>query len=258
LDYISINKKAWDKRTHIHCESKFYDVKNFLEGKSSLNNIELVEVGSVTGKSLLHLQCHFGLDTLSWARAGAQVTGVDLSSDAIVKANELANKINIKANFICNDIYKFGERNKEKYDIVFISYGALCWLPDLKKWAEVIAKSLKVDGQVNLVEFHPFNDLLTGYSYFGSESPDVEEEITYTENCGEETQKVITWAHSISEVLNALIDVGICIESFNEHIYSPYKCLEGAEHVKNKGYQLLFSGQNVPVIYSIKGRMINK
>jgi len=258
LDYITVNKEAWDKRTHIHCESKFYDVSNFLEGKSSLNKIELDEVGSVTGKSLLHLQCHFGLDTLSWARSGAQVTGVDLSSDAIVKANELASKINIKANFICNDIYKFGEQNKDKYDIIFISYGALCWLPDLKKWAEVIAKSLKVGGQINLVEFHPFNDLLTGYSYFESESPDVEEEITYTENCGEETQKVITWAHSISEVLNALIDVGIYIESFNEHIYSPYKCFEGAEHVMNKGYQLLFSGQNVPVIYSIKGRMVNK
>ncbi|MCO4798848.1 MAG: class I SAM-dependent methyltransferase [Colwelliaceae bacterium] len=252
MDYLAVNKEAWNKRTQVHVESKFYDVDGFLNGKSSLNPIELNEVGDVQGKSLLHLQCHFGQDTLSWAKLGANVTGVDLSSEAINQANELANTLNITAKFICDDIYNFGSTNVEKFDIVFTSYGALCWLPNLDQWASTIASSLTVDGQVNIVEFHPFIDLFTGYSYFPSNAPDVEDEGTYTENCSGEKSTVVTWPHSMSEVINALIKAGLVIESLNEFPFSPYNCFEGLERVEGKGYQLLFNGEQVPLVYSIK------
>ncbi|RXK14549.1 SAM-dependent methyltransferase [Halarcobacter mediterraneus] len=252
MDYLSINKETWNKRTKIHIDSKFYDIESFKKGKCSLNKIELEQVGNVEGKSLLHLQCHFGQDSLSWARLGADVTGVDLSSEAIKKANSLKSSLGLKANFIESDIFQFGRENTKKFDIVFTSYGVLCWLPNLKEWAETIAKSLKVGGEFHLIEFHTFTDLLSGYSYFSNNKPDIEEEGTYTENCDGSKSTVVTWAHSISEVINSLICAGLSIESFCEYPFSPYNCFENLEFVENKGYQMLYKNQQVPLVYSIK------
>ena len=254
MDYININKEAWNKRTKVHVDSKFYDVDAFKSGKSSLNNIELEQLGSVAGKSLLHLQCHFGQDTLSWARLGAKVTGVDLSTEAIEQANKLKSELALDAKFIADDIYNFGEHNQEQFDIVYTSYGVLCWLPDLTRWAQLIADSLTIGGELHLVEFHPFNDLLSGYSYFPQGDPDVEDEGTYTENCDGETSTVVTWPHSISEVINALISAGLNIELFNEHRYSPYDCFEGLEYVPERGFEMKCKAQQVPLVYSIKAR----
>ncbi len=256
MDYLRINKEAWDKRTKVHVESKFYDVASFKNGKCSLNPIELKQVGNVQGKSLLHLQCHFGQDTLSWARLGAEVTGVDLSADAIEQANSLKRTLALKADFIESDVVQFGRKNKQQFDIVFTSYGVLCWLSNLSDWAQTVANSLKSGGEFHLVEFHTFNDLLSGYSYFLNNEPDIEEEGTYTENCDGTTSKMVTWSHSMSEVISALISAGLMIESFSEYAYSPYNCFDGLELVPNLGYQMLYKGQQVPLLYSIKARKI--
>jgi len=254
MNYKEINKKAWDKNTKVHIESEFYDVDGFLAGKSSLNPIELDQVGGVNGKSLLHLQCHFGQDTLSWARLGADVTGVDLSTVSIEQAKKMAQKIGLNAQFICDDVYSFGESNQQQFDIVYTSYGALCWLPDLDRWAKIVAKSLKIGGQFNIVEFHSFNDLLSGYSYFSTDEPDIEDEGTYTENCPGEKSTMVTWAHPLSEVIQSLINAGLTIEEFKEYTYSPYNCFEGLEFIEQKGYQLIHKGHQVPIVYSIKAR----
>lgn len=156
--YLDINKAAWDKRTSLHIGSKFYDVAAFKAGKSSLNEVEINQLGNVEGKKLLHLQCHFGQDTLSLARQGAIVTGVDISTEAIHQANILKENLGLEATFIAQDIYHYGRENKEQFDIVYSSYGVLCWLPDLTLWADVIANSLSVGGEFHLVEFHAFND----------------------------------------------------------------------------------------------------
>lgn len=254
MDYLSINKAGWNNRTPIHVDSKFYDVQAFKNGKSSLNPIELKLLGNVNGKSLLHLQCHFGLDSLSWSRLGAEVVGVDLSSTAIEQANILKESLGLKANFIESDVCQFGETNTKQYDIVFTSYGVLCWLPDLTAWAKTIANALKVGGEFHLVEFHTFNDLLHGYSYFPQSEPDIEEEGTYTENCDGTTSTMVTWPHSISEVITALLQQGLSIDNFLEYPYSPYNCFDGLEYVAGLGYQMLHKGQQVPLVYSIKAR----
>ena len=254
MDYLDINRLAWDKRTKIHVKSKFYDVDGFLQGKSSLNSIELKQLGNVEGKSLLHLQCHFGQDTLSWARLGARVTGVDLSTEAITQAKSLSAQMGIDAVFVNDDVVQFGNTNTEQFDIVFTSYGAIGWLPNMTEWAETVAKSLKVGGEFHLVEFHLFNDLLSGYSYFPSTQPDIEEDGTYTENCDGEKNTMATWSHPLSEVIGALISAGTTIEAFHEYPYCPYNCFEGLEFVAGQGYQLRHKGQQVPLIYSIKGR----
>jgi len=256
MNYLSINKDAWDKRTKIHVESKFYDVAAFKKGQCSLNGVELAQVGDVQGKSLLHLQCHFGQDTLSWARLGADVTGVDLSSEAIVQAELLQQSLGLKAKFIESDVIEFGRVNTQQFDIVFTSYGVLCWLPNLTDWAKTIFGALKAGGEFHLVEFHPMNDFLSGYGYFPKKEPDLEEEGTYTENCDGTTSAMATWPHSISEVITALISAGLTIESFSEHPYSPYNCFDGLEFVPNQGYQLLHNGHQVPLLYAIKARKI--
>lgn len=252
MDYLSTNKAAWDKRTQLHVKSKFYDVAAFKAGRSTLNTVELEQVGDVTGKSLLHLQCHFGLDTLSWSRLGAFVTGVDLSATAIDEAKGLSQALNTNAHFIESDVCQLTKMHNEKYDVVFTSYGVLCWLPDLSVWAKVVADSLKSGGEFHLVEFHPFNDLLSGYAYFHSSEPDIEEEGTYTENCEGDTSTIVTWPHTISDVVSALLGAGLTIDSFQEHIYSPYNCFEGLEFAPDKGYFKSHNGHFVPMLFSIK------
>lgn len=253
MDYFKINREAWDKRAQVHIQSEFYNVDGFLAGSCSLNDIELAALGDVQGKELLHLQCHFGLDTLSWARKGAIVTGVDLSPVAIEKANELKSKAELDADFICSDVYAYGLRTKPRFDIVFTSYGVVCWLPDLDKWARTISNSLRMGGTFFMAEFHPIYDLLTGYSYFHNDTPDVEESGTYTENCDGVKSKLAMWGHPLSDVVNALIRAGIAIEHLHEFPYSPYNCFEGLEERESGRFYLTKTDHDAPLIYSIKG-----
>ncbi|RYZ82231.1 MAG: class I SAM-dependent methyltransferase, partial [Proteobacteria bacterium] len=131
-NYISLNKTLWNERTKHHLTSDFYDVDGFLNGNNPLNKIELELLGDLSGKSLLHLQCHFGQDTLSLARMGAHVTGVDLSDESIATARDFASKLSIEANFICCDLYELPQHLDGNFDVVFSSYGTIGWLPDLK------------------------------------------------------------------------------------------------------------------------------
>ncbi|MBQ4851392.1 class I SAM-dependent methyltransferase [Pseudoalteromonas sp. MMG012] len=254
MNYLDINKTTWDKRTKLHVKSKFYDVDGFIQGQSSLNDIEINQLGNVKGKSLLHLQCHFGQDSLSLARLGADVTGVDLSSAAINEAIALNEQLGLNATFVCDDVCHFGDANTQQFDIVYTSYGVLCWLPDLTHWARGIVNALKCGGEFHLVEFHTFNDLLSGYAYFPKSEPDIEEEATYTENCDGQVSQVITWPHSLSSVISALINSGLIIELFEEHAYNPYDCFDGLKLVAEKRYQMQHKGQQVPLIYAIKAR----
>ncbi|WP_461534893.1 class I SAM-dependent methyltransferase [Spongorhabdus nitratireducens] len=253
MNYKTINQAAWDKRTRVHVTSRFYDVEGFLAGNNTLTEIETSELKDIAGKSLLHLQCHFGLDTLSWARLGAKVTGVDLSPLAIEQANQLRDKAQLNAEFVCTDVYDFGENNTTQYDIVFTSFGAICWLPDINRWAKTVASALKPGGRFYMAEFHPVYDLVAGYDYFHQDQADVDEEGTYTENCSGETSTLMTWGHPLSDVINALIQAGIMIEQLNEFPFSPYNCFENMEQRETGRFYLQHQGKDMPLVYSIKG-----
>jgi len=250
-DYQTLNKQAWDAKTLIHVESEFYDVAGFLSGRNSLNPIELELLGDVRGKSLLHLQCHFGQDSLSLSRMGAKVTGVDISPEAIRQAEVLKERLKLDASFLVGDVQTFNSDGALQYDLVFSSYGVLCWLEDLSAWAETVARSIKPGGTFHLVEFHPLIDLFEGYSYFEKKQPDIIQEGTYTENCDGKPQKVVTWSHSLGEVINALISAGLVVTDFREYPYSPVDCFAGLELVEGKGYQRLRDGLQVPLVYSV-------
>lgn len=256
-DYIEVNKSLWNNKVDFHMRSDFYDVQSFLKGKSSLNTIELDLLGNITGKKILHLQCHFGQDTISLARSGAKVTGVDLSDIAIEQANLLAKKTNTDAKFICCDIYDLPNFLNDQFDIVFTSYGTIGWLPDLNKWAQIISKYLKPGGSFIFAEFHPvmwmFDDNLEKikYRYFNS-GPIIETEIgTYANKNAKIEGEFITWNHSISEVINSLILNGLEINSLNEYDYSPYDCFNKTiENTPNK-FQIKHLENKIPMVYSI-------
>lgn len=159
-DYVTVNKALWDERVPIHVASDFYDVTGFKGGGQTLRDFELAEVGDVTGLQLVHLQCHFGLDTLSWARRGAHVTGLDFSEKAIEAARTVADETELQARFVVADVYDAPAVLGETYDIVYTGLGALCWLPDINRWAETVTFLLRPGGFVYLAEFHPFADTL--------------------------------------------------------------------------------------------------
>ncbi|MBT8221473.1 MAG: class I SAM-dependent methyltransferase [Bacteroidia bacterium] len=256
-DYIKINRDLWNKRTAIHKDSDFYDLEGFLSGNSSLNHIELEGLGPVDNKTLLHLQCHFGLDTLSWARLGANVTGVDLSEEALGLALEIAHKTNIPARFIQSDIYNIREVISESFDIVFTSYGTITWFPDLDKWAKVIAESLKIGGIFFIADFHPMLQMwdtskkVIAYPYFNDGKIDEVIEHTYTDGPAINSRE-ISWSHPLSEIIIALNNSGLGLLDFKEYDYSPYNCFENMSQ-RSPG-QYVFGDFDIryPHLYSMK------
>ncbi|MFN3969608.1 class I SAM-dependent methyltransferase [Flavobacterium sp.] len=256
-DYKAINKQTWNNKTDVHIASEFYDVEGFLKGKSTLNDIELPLLGGVSGKKILHLQCHFGQDTISLARMGATATGVDLSDKAIERAREFAEKLNLEVTFVCCDIYDAPTLIDEKFDVVFTSYGTIGWFPDLGKWAKVVSHFLKPNGKFIMADFHPVvwmfdNDFETVfYNYFNVE-PIVENETgTYADREAEIATKTITWNHPISEILNSLIQSGLEINSFNEYDYSPYNCFNKTVEFEKGKFRIKSLENKIPMVYSI-------
>ena len=256
-NYIDINRQSWNNRTDTHLKSDFYDLDNFLKGKSSLHDIELDLLGDIKGRNILHLQCHFGQDSVSLSRLGANVTGVDLSDKAIESAKQIAKETDSNAKFICCDIYDLPNHLEEKFDIVFTSYGTIGWLPDLDKWAKIISQFLKPNGQFVFVEFHPvvwmFDDNFDkiGYRYFNSGAILETESGTYADKKADITQMYVMWNHSLSEVVNNLIKNDLEINSLDEFGYSPYNCFSKTIEIEPKRYRIEHLENKIPMVYAI-------
>ena len=262
--YTKTNREHWNELTSIHQKSEHYDVVGFKSGKPRLKSIELEELGDVSEKSLLHLQCHFGLDTLSWARRGAQVTGVDFSDKAIALAQSLREELDLEANFVCSDIYDLPNILTGEFDIVFTSYGVLCWLPDLRRWAEVIAHFLKPHGTFYMVEEHPFadvfddeggtTDLKVAYSYFHTPEPlTCEGDGSYAEPNAKVYHRVsYQWSHSLGDILNALISVGLSIDFLHEFPHCMYAKYPSMEEGEDGWWRLKDQNNTIPLMFSLK------
>lgn len=256
-DYISINKASWNERTNHHVTSDFYEHENFLNGKNSLKSIEMALLGDVTNKKILHLQCHFGQDTISLSRLGAVATGVDFSENAIAIAIESADQLKLNTKFINCDIYDLPNHINEKFDIVFTSYGTIGWLPDLDKWAKIVAQFLKPGGKFIMADFHPvvwmFDDNFekVGYNYF-KDAPIIEEtDGTYAEKNAPIKVKSMSWNHSTSELLNSLLQNELTLDSFNEYNYSPYDCFNFTEEFSPGKFRIKHLENKIPMVYSI-------
>lgn len=256
-NYIDINREAWNKKTVHHVQSDFYNVPAFLDGANTLNAIELKLLDDIKDKSILHLQCHFGQDTISLARLGGQVTGVDLSDVAIEKAKEFAKHTKANCEFIECNIYDLPKHLNKTFDIVFTSYGTIGWLPDLNEWAKIIHRYLKPHGRLIFVDFHPvvwmFDDDFTkvGYNYFNT-GPIIETlSGTYADRAAPITQKTVGWNHGTGEVLTALLKNNLQLLSFEEFDYSPYNCFKHMIEVEPQKFRIKHLQNNIPMVFAI-------
>jgi SAM-dependent methyltransferase len=258
IDYLTANRANWNERVAIHVASDFYDVPGFKAGADPLRGFEIEEIGDVTGKSLVHLQCHFGLDTLAWARRGAQVSGLDLSEKAVETATALARECGLEARFLAADVYDAPAVLADTYDIVYTGIGALVWLPDVRRWAEVVAALLKPGGFLYLSEFHPFADILddaTGstvtFDYFDTDPHIYDEPYTYTGSKALTNTTSVQFQHPLGEVISALAAAGLRIDFLHEHDHTLFKRFESLE-ARGRGYQLPEGRPRIPLMFSVK------
>lgn len=261
-DYIAANRTLWDKKTAAHTVSEFYKMDAFINGTSTLNDIELQLLGDVSGKSILHLQCHFGQDSLSLARLGAKVTGVDLSGAAIDKARELNETLKLDALFVCANIYDLPGILHQQFDIVFSSYGTIVWLPDVAEWARLIANMLKPGGSFVFAETHPlalmYDDDFTGvkYSYFNTGMIEEVEQGTYADREAKISLPSYTWNHSLADVIQSLIDAGLTLTHLREFDYIPYNCFGNMTEIAPGKYQVNGMEGKAPLVYALQARKL--
>ncbi|WP_202796874.1 class I SAM-dependent methyltransferase [Pedosphaera parvula] len=250
------NRELWNNLARVHFHSKFYDVPGFLKGKSSLNPIDLQVLGDVRGKSVLHLQCHFGKDTLSLARMGAVVTGVDFSEVAIEKARELKEASRLDARFIHCDVNHLDESLDKKFDIVYASFGVIGWHSDLGNWARIVSRFMKKKGKFCFAEFHPVLWMLSDdhskieYSYFKSDPIVGENEKSYADPESKNLGTSHCWNHSLGELFGALESHGLIIKDFKEYDFSPYATFPDAIE-KNGRYYIKGLEHKLPLTYSL-------
>ena len=261
---MEVNRQHWDECVPIHVRSEMYDVAAFKSGESKLKPVEREELGDVRGKTMLHLQCHFGLDTLSWAREGAIVTGIDFSQPAIEQARALAAECGIDARFMQSNVYELPDNLDGQFDIVFTSYGALNWLPDIPRWARVAAHFVKPGGTFYIVEFHPIvsifdddpgvTDLHVRWPYFQGEEPLRWAGFgTYTDrDIRLKNDVTYEWPHPTSQVLTVLIDAGLRIEHFHEFAETPWSAIPHLSEFDGAVWRLKEHHGSLPLLYSIK------
>ena len=268
-DWRALNRANWDDRVPVHLASSLYDVAGFRAGASSLMPFEMAEVGSVAGKRLVHLQCHIGLDTLSWARRGAQVSGLDFSAPAIDAASALAASLGIPATFVVSDVYDAGAAfGGQRFDIVYTGTGALVWLPDIPRWARVVAGLLAPGGFLYLVEGHPFVQILddaagapgaSGASglraardYFDA-APQVEDyPYTYTDGPSLEHPRQVEFQHSLGEIVTSLAEAGLRIEFLHEYDFDAFGRFEELQRREDGTYRFPPGRPRVPMQFSLR------
>jgi SAM-dependent methyltransferase len=259
-DWRAVNRANWDERVPIHTAGDFYDVAGFLGGKDALRDFEISEVGNVTGKTLLHLQCHIGLDTLSWARRGATVTGLDFSAPAVAAARDLAERIGADtARFVTSDVYDAVDAlDARTFDIVYTGLGSLCWLPDVDRWARTVAALVARGGFLYLAEFHPFADILAAdgrtveFDYFRRDPTVWDEPGTYADAAAETTETVtIEWQHGLGEVVSALVAAGLRLGFLHEYDFSLFPRFPILDK-GDSGYRFPAGQPRVPLLYSLR------
>lgn len=275
--YMDANKELWDEWTDIHQASDFYDLQSFIRGDENddarrgppgvrLRKYEIEEVGDVTGKDLLHLQCHFGIDTLSWARLGARVTGVDFSPKAVALARKVADQIGIEATFLQSNVYDLQDVLDGDFDVVYTSRGALPWLPDIDRWAEIAAHYVRPGGFLYVTEGHPIlwvfddeDDVKVGelrpkYPYFSHTDPlRFETQGSYADrDATVKTPFEFGWNHGLGETLTAIIRAGLTIESVREFPFVDWP-VPFLEEWEDGTYRLPKAmGAELPLFYSVK------
>jgi ubiquinone/menaquinone biosynthesis C-methylase UbiE len=257
-EHDAINRTYWDRIIPIHKDSDYYEFESFRAGNPTLKIVEEQELGDVSGKSILHLQCHFGLHTMSLERKGARVVGVDYSEVAIQTAREIRDSAGLSTEFICANIYDLPDLLDRQFDIVFTSYGVLYCLPDLNRWGRLVARFLKPTGFFYIVEIHPLmymlddegKDLVEPYFHDpqGRFVPGKHARVLPEAGFHSDFHE---WTHSLSDVVNAMVNAGLSIEFLHEH---PFMVYNARKYLVDDGSgRFRMPKQNhLPLMFSLK------
>jgi SAM-dependent methyltransferase len=261
-DCVAANRELWNAWADLHVTSAFYDVEGFKAGRDTLDTVAARDLGDVRGRRLLHLQCHFGLDTMSWARRGASVVGVDFSENAIVHARALASELGLDARFVCSEVASALEHLEPgTFDFVFTSYGAISWLPDLRPWARTIVGALKPGGTFFVADHHPtvwiFDDYATEpsavyrYSYFDRQPVRDEEHGSYAAPDADYVGVAYGWQHTFEDIIGALLEVGLAITSLREYPYLAFQWFPFMVQGEDSYWRMPEGAPDIPLMFSL-------
>ena len=267
IDHIEINRQNWNERAAIHARDAAgdYMLDRFRAGEDALHSIEAAELGDISGKRVLHLQCHIGRDTLCLARRGAAVTGLDFSNSALDVARRLSEETGLKADFVQGTVDQAPDLTPGPFDLVFTTWGTVCWLPDMTVWARVIASVLVPGGELYFADAHPaFNvleeaagKLVSTYDFQTPADRPLHfvNETTYTSDPTILShQSTREWIHSLSAVLGGLINAGMTITMFREHEVLPWLGLPILVPASDRLWRLPDGYPRIPLSYSIRAQ----
>lgn len=270
-DPIEMNRRNWDERAAIHARDSTgdYMLDRFRAGEDALHEIEAAELGDISGKRVLHLQCHIGQDTLCLVRRGAIVTGLDFSSAALNVARRLSDETGLKADFVEGTVDQAPDLAPGPFDLVFTTWGTICWLPDVKEWAKIIASVLAPGGELYFADAHPAFSVLEEYAgrfvpTYDFQTPadgplQFVNETTYTGDPSIMThQSTQEWIHSLSAVLGGLIDAGLVITMFREHEVLPWRGLASLVPASERMWRLPDGVPRIPLSYSLRAKKVRE
>ena len=255
-DRVAVNRRHWNDRVPTHVASEFYDVAGFVDGRVTVAPFELDEVGDVRGKRLCHLQCHFGLDTLTWARRGAEVVGLDFSKPAIDQARRLAKQTGLdhRASFVTADVYDARDVVEGTFQVVYVSFGALTWLPDIERWAAVVASLLRRRGFLYLAEFHPVPIAVRWDEPYGGGVALFDEVDTTYADPDARVAAAANWqfTHGLGDIVTAVAAAGLRVEWLHERPVSPFWNMEDDAKVRDEQGMWHMPGSTLPLSFSMK------
>ncbi|MDI2126932.1 class I SAM-dependent methyltransferase [Yinghuangia seranimata] len=259
----ALNRALWDVRATRHGSTeadRFYDVDSFLTGRQTLYALERELVGDVAGKDLLHLHCHFGMDTVNWARLGARATGVDFSPVAVERARELAGRAGVDAAFVEADTQRLPASLAGRFDVVVATYGVLCWIGDLAAWMGGAAAALRPGGSLVLVDLHPayqtvgrLDPLLVDWPYGGGAPHRETVTGTYADADLEmPAQETVQYPYSLGEIVTAAANAGLVVRHLAEHTDAEFDPRGLLPEGGDGRYRLPFGDSYLPVLYSLR------
>jgi SAM-dependent methyltransferase len=258
-DWRELNRTSWEERVPIHVTSPLYRTDEFVEGREPLHRFEVEELGDLAGKEVVHLQCHFGMDTISLGRKGARVTGLDFSATAVEAARRLAADVGIEATFVESDVYDAPSALGTKFDVVYTGKGALNWLPDMSAWAETVSSLLRPGGVLYLVEFHPLTWMLSDerleieYSYFNDGPMVWDDPRDYADpDVVLQHERTVEWAHPISEIVTAVIAAGLRVDFLHEFAETGFQRFTWLEETAPSVFTMPADRPSIPLMYSLR------
>lgn len=259
-----LNQEWWDERAGLHGQDRYYDVDTFLQGGSSLIQREIDEViaaaGSVDGAALLHLQCHFGLDTLSWERMGARPTGVDFSPVAIDRARQLAAQAGLEARFVQADVQRLPEELRDRFDIVFASDGVFCWIEDVDRWMRSAFRALKWGRHLVAIDGHPLLRMIESVDPLWMDAPYQGGMATQHSSPGSyavpdaatRADVTVQYSHSLADIVNAAIRAGFRVEAVKEWLDDPRGATDPRLSAVGDSFRLRINDEDLPCAFGLR------